>query len=203
MKDFNINVFLKNLVLTSIIGFAFSLNNADAQRFKASAVLGLNFAQIEGDELAGYSKLGVTGGIKLAYPLKENVDVNLEMLYSQRGSTEGFSFGGSGNFVDLQYIELPVYVNIKDWFIEEGRYHKVKAHAGLTYAYLFNVNSTNGLLSNDIDSYQRNDIGWLLGLDYAFNSKIGMSIRYTKSFNSLYVVRAIGYFITARTEYFF
>ena len=203
MEDFNINVFIKKLLFISIIIFAFSPYKAEAQRFKASAVLGLNLAQIDGDELAGFSKLGLTGGFKLAYPLKDNVDLNFEMLYSQRGSTSGFGFGGSGNFIDLKYIELPIYLNIMDWFIEDEDYHKAKVHAGLAYAYLFDVNSTNGLISDDIDNYKRHNIGYLLGIDYSFNSKIGMSIRYNRAFNSLYIVRAISYHLTVRTEYSF
>ena len=204
MEDFNINVFIKKILFTSLAVFTIVLHDADAQRFKASAVLGLNLAQIDGDELAGFSKLGVTGGFKLAYPLEDNIDLNFEMLYSQRGSTSGFGFGGSGgNFIDLKYIELPIYLNIKDWFVEDEDYHKVKAHAGLSYAFLFDVNSTNGLISNDIDNYRRHNLGFLLGIDYAFNSKFGISLRYTRAFNSLYVVRAISYFLTVRTEYSF
>ncbi|MEM9545508.1 MAG: outer membrane beta-barrel protein, partial [Bacteroidota bacterium] len=193
-----------NLLFVSAFVVVFSINHADAQRFKGSAVFGLNFSQIDGDDLAGFSKLGWTGGFKLAYPLKKNVDLNIEMLYSQRGSTAGFGFGGgNNNFTDLKYIELPVYVNIMDWLIEDESYYKAKAHAGLMYAYLFDVNSVSGLLSDDIDNYERHNVGYVLGVDYAFNSKLGLTVRYTRAFNSIYVVRAINYFVTVRTEYTF
>jgi hypothetical protein len=204
MEDFNINVFTKKLLLVFFILFGLTIQKSDAQRFKGSAVFGLNFSQIDGDQLAGFSKLGWTGGFKLAYPLKNHVDLNFEMLYSQRGSTSGFGFGGGGDiFTDLKYIELPIYLNIMDWLIEDENYYKVKAHGGLSYAYLFDVNSANGLLSNDIDNYKRHNIAYLLGVDYAFNSKFGLTIRYTRAFNSLYIVRAVSYFITVRTEYSF
>ena len=203
MEVSNINLFLKNAILLLAVTFFFSID-ASAQRFRASGVFGLNLSQIDGDAKAGFSKLGLTGGLKLAYPLKKHTDVNLEMLYSQRGSTTGFGFGSEPDiFTDVKYIELPLYVNIKDWYIEEGDYHKVKAHAGLTYAYLFAVESNSQLLSNDIDNYNRNDIGYLLGLTYAFNSHFGMTVRYTRSFNSLFLTKAISYFVTIRTEYTF
>ncbi len=204
MEDFNINVFTKKILFALLFILVFSICKTDAQRFKGSAVFGLNFSQIDGDELAGFSKLGLTGGFKLAYPLKDNVDLNFEMLYSQQGSTSGFGFGSSNdNFTDLKYIEFPIYINIMDWLIEDENYFKVKAHAGLSYAYLFDVNSVNGLFSDDIDNYKRHNIAYLLGVDYAFNSKFGLSLRYTRGFNSLYIVRAISYFITIRTEYSF
>ena len=126
------------------------------------------------------------------------------MLYSQRGSTSGFGFGGGNDiFIDLKYIELPVYVNIMDWLIEEDKYYKVKAHAGLSYAFLFDVKSVNGLITDDIDNYKRHSVSYILGVDYAFNSKFGLTLRYTRSFNSIYVTRAISYYLTVRTEYSF
>lgn len=204
MEDFNIKVFTKKVLIILAFISAFCTVESEAQRFKGSAIFGLNFSQIDGDDLAGFSKLGLTGGFKLAYPLKDNVDLNFEMLYSQRGSNSGFGFGGgTNNFIDLKYVELPVYVNIMDWLIEEDNYYKAKAHAGLSYAYLFDVSSNNGLLSDNIDSYKRHNMGYILGVDYAFNSKFGLTVRYTRAFNSIYVVRAINYFITVRTEYFF
>lgn len=204
MEVSNINVFTKKVTFLFLLLSFLSIGEGNAQRFKGSAIFGLNFSQIDGDQLAGFSKLGLTGGFKLAYPLKKNVDLNFEMLYSQRGSTSGFGFGsGNDNYTDLKYIELPVYVNIMDWLIEDGDYYKAKAHAGLSYAYLFSVESVNGLLSNDISNYKRHNVGYILGVDYAFNSKFGVTVRYSRSFNSIYVVRAINYFITMRGEYFF
>ena len=204
MEVFNINLIVKKVVIVLICMLSISLHQTEAQRFKGSALFGLNLSQIDGDQLAGFSKLGWTGGLKLAYPLRDNVDLNMEMLYSQRGSTSGFGFGGGNeNFTDLKYIEIPIYLNIMDWKIEDGDYFKVKAHGGLSYAYLFDVESVNGLLSNDINNYKRHNLAYLIGVDYSFNSKIGMTVRYTRAFNSIYTVRAISYFVTVRTEYTF
>ena len=204
MEVFNIKVFTKKLFFVLAFISFLAIDTTDAQRFKGSAVFGLNFSQIDGDLLAGFSKLGWTGGFKLAYPLKDNVDLNMEMLYSQRGSTSGFGFGSNGEtFTDLKYIELPVYVNIMDWLIEDENYYKAKAHAGLFYGYLFDVTSVNGLIIEDIDNYDRHNIGYVLGVDYAFNSKFGLTLRYSRTFNSIYITRAISYSVTLRTEYFF
>lgn len=180
-----------------------SAQNGD-QRFKGSVVFGLNLAQIDGDNLAGFSKLGLTGGVKLAYPIKEHSDVTLELLYSQRGSTSGFGFGSlSDIYTDLKYLEIPVYVNIMDWWIQDEGYHKVKAHGGLNYSYLFDVESSNGAISNNIENYKRNDLGFLVGVDYMFTKNFGTTVRYTRSFTSITDVRAISYFVTVRTEYMF
>ena len=204
MKDFRIAQFPKTLFSIFVFCFIFGLHTMDAQRFKGSVVFGLNLAQIDGDDLAGYNKLGWTGGVKLAYPLKDNVDINMEMLYSQRGSNDGFGFGSmSNNYTDLKYLEIPVYANIMDWFIKDEGYHKVKAHAGLNFSYLFAVDSSNGAVSNDIDTYKRNNIGYLLGVDYMFTNYLGTSVRYNRAFNSILESNAISYWVTVRTEYAF
>jgi len=204
MEVFNINLILKRFVPAIIILLMVNLSTTEAQRFKGSAVFGLNLAQIDGDALAGFNKLGLTGGVKLAYPIKDNVDINLEMLYSQRGSNAGFGFGSQAeSYTDLKYLEIPIYANIMDWFIAAEDYHKVKAHAGLNFSYLFAVDSSNGAVSNDIDTYNRNNMGYLLGVDYMFTKNLGVTLRYSRAFNSIVDNRAISYWVTVRTEYSF
>lgn len=204
MRDFNIKGFIKKVLFLTIFIPFMHLNDCNAQRFEGSLVLGLNLSQIDGDALAGYSKLGLTGGAKIAYPLKKNIDANLEMLFSQRGSNAAFGFGNQDNsFVDLKYLEIPLYVNLHDWFITDEDYHKVRAHAGLNQSYLFSVSSSNGAISSDIDSYKRYNIGYLLGVSYMFTKHIGTTLRYSRAFNSITDNRAISYWITVRTEYTF
>jgi len=181
--------------LTLLLLVTFSLDSA-AQRFRGSAVFGLNLAQIDGDNLAGFSKLGLTGGAKLSYPFKDNSDFNLELLYSQRGSNAGFGFGSlNDNYVDLKYLEVPLYINIKDWYIDDEDYHKAKAHAGLNLSYLFAVESSNGAVSNDIDNYQRYNVGYFLGVNYMFTKRIGATVRYSRAFNSITDNKAISRYI--------
>lgn len=204
MKLFNMNGLMKKTFNLFIILGVLYTTDVNAQRFKGTAVFGLNLAQIDGDALAGFSKLGLTGGVKLAYPIKENMDINLEMLYSQRGSNAGFGFGNQDNsFTDLKYIEIPIYVDLKDWFIEDDDYHKVSAHAGLNMSYLFDIESSNGSYSNNIDNYNRYNIGYLLGVGYMFTKKLGASVRYSRAFNSIVDNKSISYWVTIRTEYTF
>ena len=143
MNHLNIFYFSKCFAFIILIGMV--SKPVHAQRFKASGIIGINLSQIDGDDLYGFSKLGLTAGVKLSYPVKDIMDINLEMLYSQRGSTSGFGFGSDPDiFTDLKYIDLPITFSIKDWYIEDDKYHKVSAHAGISPAYLFAVKSTNG-----------------------------------------------------------
>ena len=180
-----------------------------AQRFKGSAVFGLNLAQIDGDDLVGFNKLGITGGFKLDYPASNNIDMSLEMLYSERGSTGSIAIGIASQTTTLRYLELPIMASIKDWYVEKGDYHKVAAHAGLSAGYLINVSTINNAFPG-ADDVSQIDLSYILGITYKFTSRVGLTIRYTRSLNNLLNTdtsgsgqRAIGYFITARSEYYF
>src|SRR5688572_21772416 len=91
-----------------------------AQRFSAAAVGGLNASQIDGDELAGFDKLGLTGGIKAVVNFESVIDLNVEFLFTQRGSKPDL-FNPEFDpdiTVTLNYAELPVYLTIGDWWQE-------------------------------------------------------------------------------------
>ena len=105
--------------------------------FDASIVGGITAAQLGGDSLSGFNKLGFVAGLKLSYDIYEKFDVNLDLLYVQKGSRASLGFNNSGrNATTLNYVELPVYVQINDWYMEKEDYHKVGAFAGLSYSYL-------------------------------------------------------------------
>ncbi|MDQ3018055.1 MAG: PorT family protein, partial [Bacteroidota bacterium] len=106
-----------------------------SQRFSAGIVGGFNASQIDGAQLAGFDKLGLTGGLKAIVNFESRFALNIEFLYSQRGSRPDiFSPEYDPNInILLHYAELPVYVSLGDWWQEEGEYYKVSAHAGFSY----------------------------------------------------------------------
>lgn len=90
---------------------------AQAQLFKGGLVGGISFAQIEGDDVAGYNKLGLNAGAIVAVDLNENLEISMEILYAQKGSASGF--GGRQQFIDdfriiHDYVEVPFVLNFKD-----------------------------------------------------------------------------------------
>lgn len=189
----------------------FSTQSLHAQNaFRGSVVFGMTLSQIDGDGLLGYDKVGMSSGLKLSYETKPKLDMNMELLYSQRGSQS--SFLGSGNIqkTHLDYIEIPVYVSIKDWYIEGEDYHKIKLHAGLSYGYLMNITSANGLFEEDITKFNTSDLSWMIGPSYSVNARWTFTARFTRSFTRLFksdkfvnTDSLVSYFWTLRTEYNF
>ena len=75
-------------VLTVFLLAVFAMQDIDAQRFIGSAIAGVNFAQIEGDDVHGFYKIGFNGGLGLTLPVdrKQSWQISLELLYSMKGS---------------------------------------------------------------------------------------------------------------------
>jgi len=199
---------MKTLLLIHFILSSSWILQVKGQGFNAALLTGFNAAQIDGDDLAGYNKLGFHGGLKLSYFVKNKIDLSTELLVSQRGSSESFSIQTSDNqeFIQLNYIELPVMITVHDWLINES-YYKVRAEFGLSYANLFNSSSQNSFFDEDVSKFKTHDFSFLFGLAYRFTEKLGINVRYTRSIIPLFenptqLVRGLfGYFVTFRFEY--
>ncbi len=191
----NIQVFLCLLVCIPADSFS--------QRFRAAAVVGMNASQIDGDNLYGFKKLGLQAGGRLSYQNSKVVDFALEMLYSQRGSSVNYFNNAPEDKIDLRYLELPLILSLRDWYIEDGKYYKVRAEGGLSYGYLFGV-QTPGYPE---EYFRRHDVSWLLAAGVQLNRWAGFSLRYTSSLGKMYKDPLSGssilhgYFLTLRGEF--
>jgi hypothetical protein len=206
---------LRNVNKLSILFFflclLFGTQNLQAQRFEGAAILGFNAAQIDGDNLWGYNKVGLTGGLKLAYRLQEPWNLSMEFLYSQRGSQSELSPLTSGPIskINLQYIEVPVLVSYKDWWIEGDDFFRVNAEAGLSYGYLFGAEKSVGGFQFEAEDFLQHDISIIIGAHYFFTRHLGMGLRYTRSLTRLYENPdsgerdLLGYFLSFRGIYQF
>ncbi|MCQ2284897.1 MAG: PorT family protein [Bacteroidales bacterium] len=78
-----------------VLGLLSVVATANAQRFVGSAVLGMNCAQIEGDDIHGFTKFGVNAGLGVHLPLNraETWTVSAELLFAQKGSYKHCSEG--------------------------------------------------------------------------------------------------------------
>jgi hypothetical protein len=190
-----------------------------AQRFSAGLVAGLNASQIDGDLLAGFDRLGLTGGIKATMGLSKRIDLNLEFLYSERGSQPDLFNPQYDPDIEiaLRYAELPVYISIGDWWQEEDEYYKVTAYAGVSYARLMSArtfdyyNSAEEKVDLLVPYFNENDISWLLGATIRTSPRWGFAFRYTRGItpllspekHNLNTNRLSSYFLTFRIEYYF
>jgi len=193
--------------------------DVQAQRFSAGLVAGLNASQIDGDELAGFDKVGLTGGIKTTMEFESVWRMNMEFLYSERGSRPDiFNPEYDPDIeISLKYIEIPVYISLGDWWQEEGKYYKVSAQAGLSYGRLLDAKTTDYYHSSEeaydklVPYFSENDLSWMLGATIRLSKQWGITARYTSGIiplldpekNNLNTQRLLSYWLTFRFEYYF
>ncbi len=183
--------------LFSILSIFFINIKAYTQIFNASALLGMNASQIDGDGYFGYDRLGWHAGGRLSVRAGKRQDISLEMLYSERGSSSSlFNSPDSARF-SLSYLEVPVIFSVKDWFLEKENYHKVRVDAGLSGGYLFGTKVPK-FEEND---YRKLDLTWLVGIGFHFQKHIACSIRYTNSIFDLLQKEVNGNNVTFRSYF--
>ncbi|MBK9981665.1 MAG: PorT family protein [Saprospiraceae bacterium] len=204
--------------LTMIVVFAL-VSPVYGQRFSAAVTGGINACQIDGDMLAGYDKVGLTGGIRAIINFESRLGLNVEFLYSQRGSRPDIfnpDYDPDIN-INLVYAELPVYATLGDWWQEEGKYYKVSVQAGFSYGRLINARTFDYFHTSDMNLdkivpfFNNNDISWLVGLSYRLGPHWGLTGRYTRGItpllspakHNLATEKLVSYFISFRGEYYF
>jgi hypothetical protein len=158
-----------------------------AQKFGGGITLGFNASQIDGDDMAGYHKIGWNSGLNTSYNLNDPWQINVDFLFSQRGSQSQLIPDDTESLrkITLNYVELPVYIAYQDWKIEDD-FYKVQGFAGLSAGRLFSVK--NALGDDDIngDNFLKNDFSYILGAKFMFSKHLGMTGRYTRSFLKMY-----------------
>ncbi len=163
------------MLRTTLVVFIFvsgllSTSSSVAQSFRAHALLGLNAAQIDGDQLWGYNQAGVLGGVKVALPLSDKFMVQAGMLYSAKGSrsTEQDAFSGVWR---LSYLELPVEVEFR-------AFEQVYFFGGLSTNYLVRARSGQaGALDTNRQGLRDFDLNFTAGVIYRFADNLGAMVR--------------------------
>lgn len=102
-----------------LILFFFFLFSLQAQFFKAGVIAGGNLAQVDGDEIYGFNRIGANAGGIVILPLGNNFSLSLEMLYNQKGSYQKsaptFYDSLSGQYkLALDYADIPLLIHYKD-----------------------------------------------------------------------------------------
>jgi hypothetical protein len=190
-------IFMKKIAIVALLSIVISSNafsQSTPQRFKAGIIAGLTASQIDGDNLAGYDKLGLQGGLRGIILLKEKQDVSVELLFSQRGaSTAIIPNKNTDNFaLTLNYVEIPVQWHYKDWLIadeEKGDYYKASFNAGLSFARLIGnkISNKNSSVTRVVpDLLAKNDFSFLVGVNIWANHHLGFTVRYVRSLGYMY-----------------
>ncbi|PHI19407.1 hypothetical protein CEQ90_12875 [Lewinellaceae bacterium SD302] len=163
----------------------FAANSSTAtllgQTFQASALLGANVAQIDGDDLIGFNQWGYNAGLRVVAKLGDRWRVGPEILYSQQGSRSGANNLNASEFdqVTINTVEVPLMAYFKDW--------KITAEAGFAYQRLINyqiINSDGADVTEDIP-FRDNLVNFQAGVTYYASPNWGFNFRWSKHISDL------------------
>jgi len=177
--------------------------------FFGGPVVGANFSQVDGDNYAGYHKVGMNvGGIVYAR-FGDMFAGSMEILYSQRGSRSNGPKGvvnvpGISQVnkysIDLNYAEVPIMFHL---------FNKQRSHAGFGFSYSQLVSSKETVVSdvlrfNDTASFDRYpfkkyDINFIIGGNLRLYKGLFVNLRFQYS---LVPVRTNTYLGFARSQQF-
>ncbi len=191
----------------------FSSNLFSQSRFKVAVVGGFNISQIDGDNFVGYKKFGWNGGLRASTIFTKKVQLDFELLFSQRGSLSGDfeGFSKTPHWIDIQlnYAEIPILftykwkkVNSRKSKKAKNAFYKFAFNGGISVGRIIGTTVEERLDENKIDptffkritSWEliedhiiKSDITGTVGISYFLNKNIGVLMRSSTSLTPLYL----------------
>jgi len=165
---------MKRLISTLFIVFvAFGANSQVG--FKADALLGASFFQVDGDHFAGYNKLGASFGMAVHAPIKDELGLGFEILYTQKGSKRKVNPEHPNPpifILQYDYLEVPVVLTRtqNDFRFEVGLSYGVNVKAELDQG--------GGFVETTIN---KGETAYLLGVAYQFSEHSSLGVRHQQS----------------------
>jgi hypothetical protein len=159
-----------------------------AQGFNGIVSVGLNFAQIDGDQLSGYNHIGARLGLEIQKPLSSKTAGSIGLYYEQKGSSSRLNIGPKDlrQSLDLHYLSIIGQVKLYEWWSDTKSTYQLALIPGITIGRLFSINSTNPQLTNNIENFRSWDVGASLGLQYAITRRSAIVLRFERSILRLY-----------------
>ena len=160
----------------------FVAQSTNAQFFQASLIGSANFAQVDGDHIGGYNKLGLNAGIGIQHDLDAFTSVGFEILYAQKGSklvNDPDAALQPIYIIKSSYIDFPLVFTKKLPSIEQLTFH-----SGLSVDVYLSGTIDDGITATDAE-FNPLEIAFLLGSTYNFNDQLGFRVRHSYSINKI------------------
>lgn len=126
--------------LTLTLSFA---TTSFSQEFFGGLILGGTTSQIGGDSRGGYNKIGAVGGVFAGLNLSEDINVQMELEYIQKGS-RSVDYENRPAYdpflIQLNYIDMPIVIdyNLNKINVNDINLRWLKFELGLSLDVLLN-----------------------------------------------------------------
>ena len=193
------NRFTYWIALLILLGTAF---HSPAQAVKGALIGGVNFTQVDGDEVYGYKRIGANVGAAAIIPFTDMWSLTLETLFSMEGARQkGVAVGtwneGSDLYpppynvdsfyingaydLHLDYVRVPIVFHYNDRNLALG--------AGFQYGRLVRITEKEQGMYNTTakaeEAYKNNDFSILADVKYRIYAGLFFNFRYSYSLISI------------------
>ena len=164
-------MWIRVLFLTIILSY--SWQTTAQEPFKFGLYAGINGSQVSGDDLAGFNKFGVFGGLYTGQSIKDDLDWEFGLVYNQKGSY----LGGDASrqyLLNLHYVEAPFSLRkyVKALWIE----------AGVSFGALLGFKETAFQSPvNDSRDFGKYEFAGFVGALYEFKPRLALLGRFSNS----------------------
>ncbi len=171
---------MKNILILILFTYPlFSFSQKNKSTFTGGISLGFNACQVDGDNRAGYRKIGLNAGPWVNFKLYKNFKFNLELLFSQKGArwAPDQSLYPNRNYkINLNYADVPLYISYTDK-------EKYAFGLGLSYGQLVKASEYIDFIENISaqNSFSKKDLTWLADFKVNLTEHFGANIRFNYS----------------------
>ena len=159
-------------------------NNCNAQNFGGGLIAGASTSQVAGDMLGGFNKIGLLAGAYTNLKIKENLKLQLEIIYIEKGSRNPnmheFNHPNEGRIeITLSYIEMPLTINLQ-------QKENLGVELGIIPAFNMSSSWNNAIEKNisipkETPQYKKYDLGVCAGINYHITDNIILNTRISNS----------------------
>lgn len=149
-----------------------------SQSFKGGIYAGLTASQVSGDSYAGFNRLGGLVGAYASLPISEKADVELNLLFIQKGSHHNPN-ADQGDYMQyslrLNYVEIPIVFSFPLPGMFSG---KLRGELGSSFAHLLSSTEYNSMGPVNPKLFSKSEYNFITGLKYPLNAHLDVEFRY-------------------------
>lgn len=190
---------MKRLLLLTIVVF-FVATTTYGQNFFGGLIAGGVMSQVGGDDRGGYHKLGLVGGAFAGLKLSEDLDIQMELKYIQKGSLSNDVENRPSTdpfLIKLDYIDLPIVFayNLNKVNINDINLKWLKLEFGLSLDVLINARQElQGVTVDASDPWRRLVVNTIVGVRVNIAENIEIGLRAVDAMTSVCTSSKVPYF---------
>lgn len=150
--------------------------------FSAQLITDLNFSQIDGDEMAGFDRIGFGGGVGVSYSFVPRWTGHVELMYRNVGARSSY-FAPIKQSIDVHQAQIPVYISYRTWWV--NGLSKFHFDVGGLYGRNIHTKINFPRFEKNDKFIQDNIYSLLAGFGLWINHHHGIKTRYIRSFTWL------------------